>query len=168
VPLHKGAVDLATGLYTREDEDLVVSGTPPLVFRRTYLSRDRVSRHFGVGTTHNGELYLRGDGVLFQWVELILATGTRIRFERTSWGISFFNAVYEHNTSAGGWLHARLGWVGDSWALRRTDGVVMRFQACGPGLAPICSIVEERDADGARHHLSPRCRRAPASYRVGI
>ena len=134
--------------FTRVRTRTSSSLAPPLVFRRTYLSRDRVSRHFGVGTSHNGELYLRGDGVTFQWIELILATGTRIRFERTSWGLSFFNAVYEHNSSSGEWFHARLGWVGDSWALRRADGVVMRFQACGPGLPPICSIVEERDADG--------------------
>jgi hypothetical protein len=35
-PLHKGHVDLATGLYIREDEDLVLRGTPALILRRTY------------------------------------------------------------------------------------------------------------------------------------
>src|SRR5262249_3863460 len=36
-PLHKGHVDYATGLYVREDEDLVLAGDLPFVFRRTYL-----------------------------------------------------------------------------------------------------------------------------------
>jgi hypothetical protein len=37
-PLHKGHVDLRTGLYIRRNEDVVVRGTPALVLRRTYLS----------------------------------------------------------------------------------------------------------------------------------
>jgi YD repeat-containing protein len=146
-PRHKGGVHLGTGLYTREDEDLIVPGTPALVLRRTYLSGYRVSREFGVGTTHNGELYLVGDPEQFQWLALIFPDGSRIRFDRTSSGTSYYNAMFEHHTSPTEWRGARLGWVGTGWALRRADGTIMRFQSCG-STGRFCSILEERDADG--------------------
>ena len=128
-----------------------MSGTPPLVFRRTYLSRDCVSRHFGVGTTHNGELYLRGDGVLFQWVELILATGTRIRFAAVRVGASRSSMPCMSTTprlADGCTLDGAV--LGHSLELCSgpTQSANAILTVCGPGLAPICSIVEERDADG--------------------
>src|SRR5262245_53845798 len=50
-PRHKGHVDLGTGLYIRNDEDLIVRGVPAIVFQRTYRSRDRKVRELGIGTT---------------------------------------------------------------------------------------------------------------------
>lgn len=154
-PLHKGSVDLHTGLYIRRNEDLVVHGAPstelgprpPLVLRRTYLSGYRVSREFGIGTTHEGELFLVGDAARFQWIELILADGARVRFERTTPGTSFFGAMFEHRSTPGEWRGARLGWTGLNWALRRRDGSLMLFRGCSPG-SPPCSIVRARDAQG--------------------
>jgi YD repeat-containing protein len=145
-PLHKGGIDLATGLYVREDEDLVVPGEPGLTLRRAYLSNYRVSKQFGIGATHNGEIYLVGDGVTFQSAALILATGTQIRFNRVSPGRSFWNAVYEHTESPSPWRHARLGWVGIGWALRSADGSLAFFKGCTG--ADVCSILKDRDADG--------------------
>ena len=147
-PLHKGHIDLATGLYVREDEDLVVRGTPALVLRRTYLSGYRVSREFGIGTTHNGELYLIGDGERFQWASLILADGARIEFRRVSRGASFWNALYEHRATPTEFLDARLGWVGTGWAMRLSDGSVSRFQACDPRTRRRCALVQAIDSDG--------------------
>ena len=66
-PKHKGGVDTSSGLYTREDEDLIVRDSVPLVLTRTYLSGYHVSTQFGVGGTHPGEWYLIGDGARFQW-----------------------------------------------------------------------------------------------------
>jgi YD repeat-containing protein len=146
-PVHKGHIDLATGLYIRQDEDLIVRGSPPLVLRRTYLSRYHASRQFGVGTTHDGEWYVIGDGARFQWASLIRADGSRIAFARTSPGSSFVNAMYEDTTPGDGWTGARLGWTGFGWALRRLDGSLFRFRACAPGYGE-CSIVSARDADG--------------------
>src|SRR5687767_9633993 len=60
-PLHRGYVDGATGTYYRKDDDIVLAGTPRFVLERTYRSRDPISRQFGVGATHNGERYLRGN-----------------------------------------------------------------------------------------------------------
>ena len=148
-PRHKGHVDLGTGLYIRDDEDLIVRGVPALVFQRTYRSRDRDVRELGIGTTHSGELYLIGDPASFQWAELILADGGRIRFERTSPGTSYLNAMFTHRSPSATWDGAQLGWVGSEWVLRKNDGTRMRFLACGGGL-PVraCSIVQEIDSDG--------------------
>lgn len=147
-PLHRGGVDLDTGLYIRNDEDLIVRGTPPLVLRRTYLSGYRTSREFGIGTTHNGALRLEGDPNRFQWAVLVLPDGVRVMFERISSGSSYHTAVYEHRSSPSAWQGARLAWIGTGWALRRLDGHLMVFQGCGHGPFKVCWILRERDADG--------------------
>src|SRR5206468_11648678 len=141
-------VDIATGLYIREDEDLVLAETPAFVWRRTYLSGDHVSRQFGVGTTHNGEWYLIGDPTRFQWAELILEDGGRIHFDRLTPGSSFLNAVFGHNRTPTRFYGAMVGWVGLSWAMRLRDGSLMTFRPCEPGDSSICSIVQSRDSDG--------------------
>ena len=151
-PIHDGGINLATGLYLRSNEDLIVRGTPALILRRTYLSGYRVSRHFGIGATHDGEIYLHGDGARFQWAELIQADGSRITFARTSPGTSVMNAMYRHASTATEWHGARLGWTGGAWALRRLDGSLDRFQPCGVNVAKSCSIVESRDDDGHSIH----------------
>jgi len=156
VPLHKGHVDLATGLYIREDEDIVVGGTPALIVRRTYLSNYRVSKQFGIGTTHTGEWYLVGDGNTFSWAALILADGARVQFKRISSGSSFANALYENREESGPWNAALLGWTGMSWTVRLRDGSTVRFRPCGAG--SVCSVMESRDADG--HTISYRRDRA--------
>jgi len=145
-PLHKGHVDLATGLYIREDEDIVVRGTPALILRRTYLSNYRQPKEFGIGTTHNGEWYLVGDGERFSWAALIFADGSRVRFDRTSVGSSYMNALYENSEATGVWTGALLGWTGLSWTVRRHDGSTDRFRPCGVGSE--CSLMQSRDADG--------------------
>ena len=146
VPFHKGHVDLPTGLYIREDEDIVVRGTPALIVRRTYLSNYRVSKQFGIGTTHNGEWYLVGDGTRFTWASLIFADGSRARFDRISSGSSYMNALYANSEESTPWSGALLGWTGMWWTLRRADGSTWQFRPCGPG--SVCSLTESRDDDG--------------------
>lgn len=147
-PLHQGHVDLATGLYIREDEDLVLSGTPWFIWRRAYLSRDRISRQLGIGTTHNADLYLIGDPNTMQRAELIWDDGARIVFDRTSPGTSYVNAMFVHTATATEFYGARLGWVGHRWALRLANGVLAMFQACGPDTRIACSLVSLRDPNG--------------------
>lgn len=157
-PLHKGHVDLPTGLYIREDEDIAVPGTPALILRRTYLSNYRVSKQFGIGTTHNGEWYLIGDGERFSWAALILADGSRVQFKRVSAGSSYFNAFYENTERTDEWTAAVLGWTGLSWTVRQRDGSSSRFRPCGVG--SVCSLMDWRDADGhTTHYLRDRAGR---------
>ena len=146
-PLHKGAANLSTGVYSRENEDLIVRGTPPLILKRTYLSGYNRPLAFGIGTTHSGDIWLRGDGQRFQWAELILDSGRRVTFQRTSHGTSVTNAMYMHRDGLPGWAGARLGWTGMHWALRRRSGALSVFQPCG-GRGQVCSILRARDEDG--------------------
>jgi YD repeat-containing protein len=147
-PLHKGFVELSMGIYTRENEDLVLTGTPPIVLRRTYMQTWRSDKQFGLKTTHNGEEYLIGDPQQFQWAALVTAAGNHIRFERTSPGTSFINAMFEHRTTPGEFLGASLGWTGFGWTMRLRDGSQSSFQPCGPRSPKLCSLVHTRDAAG--------------------
>ena len=145
-PKHKGGADLATGLYVREDEDIVINGTPLLILRRTYLAKYRVSRHFGVGTTHNGEIYLHGD---FQRMSLIQAEGSRIAFERRAGEPSLFKAIWVHEGGPAEWVDAEIRFALFGWRMKRGDGSELVFQSCGPGTkAAACSIIQSKDADG--------------------
>ncbi len=147
-PLHRGHIDLGTGLYIREDDDLLLDGRPPIAVRRKYLSRYHVSLQFGVGATHDGEWYLIGDGQQFRWAALILADGERIEFGRTTGGSSLWNAMYQHRSSPSEFRGARLGWVGFGWAMRLDDGSLEVFRPCGPATNDVCSRVRSRDAEG--------------------
>jgi hypothetical protein len=147
-PVHQGHVDLATGLYIREDEDLVLSESPSFVWRRVYLSRDRIARHLGIGTTHNGEWYLIGDLNNLQRASLIREDGGRIVFDRTSGGSSYLNAMFVHTATATAFYGARLGWVGGRWALRFGNGALAIFQSCGPDPREVCSLLSLRAPGG--------------------
>ncbi len=152
-PYHKGSIDFATGLYVRTDQDLIVQGGDlPIVLKRTYRSKDEVSRAFGVGASHNGEWYLRGDSERFQWAELILDDGARLRYDRTSWGSSYLNAVFEHTSSPSVFYRSRIGWTGFQWALRWLDGSVAIFRACDDRGTDLCSILEMRSPAGLAIH----------------
>jgi YD repeat-containing protein len=146
-PLHQGHVELSNGLYVREDEDLVLSGTPPFVLHRTYRTRDRQTRPFGIGASHDGEWYLYGNGGHFQWVELILEHGGRVHFDRVSAGTGYSDALFVNRTDATEFYGARLGWSGYNWILREQSGAVGWFLPChGPGTN--CTLTRWRDADG--------------------
>jgi YD repeat-containing protein len=148
-PLHKGYIDFASGLYVREDDDLILlAGPSPVRLRRTYLSRDRVSRHFGIGTTHSGEWYLIGNPERLTWVQLILASGSRIHFDRVSEGTSMAGARFRHTATVGMFFESTLEWTGSVWLMRFNDGSEALFRDCGPADGDICSIIEQRPAEG--------------------
>ena len=149
-PLHKGHIDVSSGFYVREDDDLVVHTKMPLVLRRTHLSADRISRRFGLGGSHPGEWWLHGDGdPRVSWAELILTTGARVRFTRVSEGRSHVDAVLEHRGTWTEFEGARLIWNGTGWTMQFRDGSWARFLDCNRA-DEICSILERTDAHGHR------------------
>ena len=145
--VHKGHVDLATGLYIREDDDFIVSESPAFVWRRAYLSRDRVKRQLGIGTMHNADSYLIGDMASLTKAELITETGSRVVFDRTSRGRSYVNAMFVHTRTLTGYFGARLGWTGRNWALRFAGGELAIFSACDTPEVP-CALLSTRDHQG--------------------
>jgi YD repeat-containing protein len=146
-PLHKGHIDLFTGLYVREDEDVVLRGAPSFVLRRTYRTRDGRSHAFGVGASHTGEWYLIGDGTTFQWAELILEDGGVIHFNRVSSGTSVLNARFAHWDTPTVFYGSQLAWNGTDWIIRERDGTLLTFLACGPQ-GGRCLIASIRQPDG--------------------
>ena len=160
IPLNKGSIDLATGLYVRVNEDLVVPGAPVLALRRTYLSGFRGAREFGIGTTHAGEEYVIADGDAFQAASLILARGSRINFTRATPGTGPRDARLVHDASAGEWRRAELRWTNGGWMLKKRNGSVFSFHACDEGRA--CSITQSTDPQGRTIHY----RRAPSGQLV--
>ncbi len=159
-PRHQGHVDISTGLYVGEDEDLVLTQTPPFALTRTYLSGDRVARQFGIGTTHNAEWYLIGDPSNFKWAELILADGGRIHFDRVSRGTSYQAALFTHRSTPTAFYGSRLGWTGFHWIVRFRDGSLATFKDCGPDNSSVCSydMFVELRAGGLRLADLHRCR----------
>ncbi len=148
-PVHRGGINLPTGLYTRRDEDLVLRGTPPLVLSRTYLSKDLRSRAFGIGTSHSFEWFLVGDALRFQEVAIIREDGSQIPFARTSSGTSYKNAMFEVREPGSDFYGAKLGWTGSDWVMRAWDGSLLRFEACvGNDKPRPCGLVLSRDDDG--------------------
>ena len=149
-PKHQGGVDLSTGYYLREDDDLVVDTPFPLVLRRTHNSADTISRQFGVGAMHPGEMWIHGDSdPRIPWGELILATGGRIRFVRISAGDTQEGAVLRHDSTPTEYNGALLSWTGALWEMRFRDGSTAAFLDC-PRDPAVCSLVERRDPDGHR------------------
>jgi len=147
-PLHKGGADISTGVYIREDDDLVVNTPMPIVLRRTYNSGDRFPRQFGADTTHPGEWWIHGDGDRrVPWGELILANGGRIRFTRTSPGESHEGAVLRHDSTPTEFNGALLSWTGSTWEMRFRDGALAVFTE-GSSARGSCALIERRDALG--------------------
>jgi len=146
-PLHKGHIDLATGLYVREDEDVVLPGAPSFVLRRAYRTRDRRSRAFGVGASDTADWYLIGDSSTFQWAEVILEDGGRIHYDRVTTGTSLFNARFEHWTTPTAFFGSQLAWNGTDWIIRERNGTLLTFLACGPKHG-LCGIASIRQPDG--------------------
>jgi YD repeat-containing protein len=148
--LHKGSADISTGVYTREDDDLVVNTPLPIVLRRTYNSGDGHSRQFGVDTTHPGEWWLYGDGNPgIPWGDLILANGGRIHFVRISPGVAQQGAVLRYDGPAGEFNGALLSWTGSLWEMRFRDGSMASFLDCQTN-REVCWLIERRDPDGHR------------------
>ena len=150
-PLHKGGADISTGVYLREDDDLVVNTPLPIVLRRTYNSGDAFSRRFGLDTTHPGEWWLYGNGdPSIPWRDLIIATGARIHFVRISPGDTQEGAVLRHDSTAGEFNGALLTWTGSRWEMRFRDASVATFRDCQKDRGEDCSLIERRDPDGHR------------------
>jgi RHS repeat-associated protein len=125
-------VDLSSGLFVYSKTDFAISDTIPISLTRYYRPNDTLSRNFGVGTTDSLNIYMIGDTFPYTYQELVLPDGTRIRFNRTSPGTSYPDAVYEHTATATSWYGATLTYntsflPGVSWILRTRNGTQYCF-----------------------------------------
>jgi RHS repeat-associated protein len=122
-------VDLATGLFVYDKADLVLPDVLPIALRRTYRQSDPVSRPFGIGATHAYELHLVGDRLTYSYAELVLPDGGRIKFDRTSPGTGYTDAVMEATSTPTAFVKSVLSWNPQhgGWDLRLKDGTIYEF-----------------------------------------
>lgn len=139
-------VDCYTGLFLLQRTDLSLPGAIPISVTRTYRPRDTVSRAFGIGVNHLYDIFTIGDTWPYTYQELILPDGGRVRFERTSPGTSFGDAVYEHTSSPTEFQGAVISYTGGRWRLRMKNGVEMYFADCeGCTSSRAAALLEYRD-----------------------
>ncbi|WP_162916211.1 RHS repeat-associated core domain-containing protein [Burkholderia sp. PAMC 26561] len=123
-------VDCSTGIFMYRHRDLTIKDKVSIGITRTYLSRDGTQRGFGIGATHDYDMFMVGDTTPWTYQDLILPRGGRIHFTRTSSGTSYIDAVYVAQSTANSRFQgATLSWntaVGD-WILRTKDGSSYEF-----------------------------------------
>jgi RHS repeat-associated protein len=120
-------VDLATGLFVYEKTDLYVTDVIPIQLARTYRPNDGASRAFGVGATHDYDIFLIGDIFPYTYLDLIMPDGGRIHYPRVSTGTNFTDAVYQCNSRPGPFFASTIIWNGSGWTLTLRDGMVYKF-----------------------------------------
>lgn len=142
-------VDCFTGLFLHTRTDLSLPGTVPISLTRTYRPRDTASRAFGIGTNHMYDIFTIGDTHPYTYQELILPDGGRVRFQRTSDGTGFADAVYTHTNSPTEYQGAVISYVSGRWRLRMKNGVEMYFADCeGCTSARAAALLEYKDRWG--------------------
>ncbi len=120
-------VDLSTGLFVYEKQDLVVNDELPLSQTRTYRQNDVLLRAFGIGSTHPLDIFLVGihDEQVGNYADLILPDGARIRYDHQAglpegaWG--------EHVATTTSFYKSTLYKFTDYWLIRTTDGTIYDF-----------------------------------------
>ena len=139
-------VDPATGLFVLENTDLYLPDILPISLTRTYRQQDTRSRPFGIGATHNYEIFLIGDSSTFTYIDLILADGGRIHYVRTSPGTGWTDAVMTHTSTPTGFYGSTIAWNGHGWNLKLKNGTTYVFPeaagATNPSQAALIGITD--------------------------
>jgi YD repeat-containing protein len=142
-------VDLGTGLYVRNNLDLYLKDSIPIEFNRVYRNADPRSRAFGIGASNAYEMFISGDSAAFTYVELILADGSRLHYNRISPGQDFASAVFEDTNTPTEFYGSRIRWNGNGWTVALQDGSSYKLRGCNGNSKPgQCGVVEFRNAKG--------------------
>ncbi|HET9387218.1 MAG TPA: RHS repeat-associated core domain-containing protein, partial [Gemmatimonadales bacterium] len=121
-------VHLGTGLFILNKTDLALPDVLPIGIPRTYRTLDTVVRSFGLGATHDFDLFLVGDTWPYTYLDLVLPNGSRVHFPRTSAGTGYLDAEYEHTASPTKYFKSRIEIDGNEWRLDLKDGSSMWFR----------------------------------------
>jgi RHS repeat-associated protein len=120
-------VDCFTGLFLHERVDLRINDVVPIEVSRTYRPQDTASRAFGIGTMLSYDIFLVGNTDPWSYQELLLPDGGRVRYNRTSPGWMWTDAVYEHAATPTRFHGSTISWNGAGWTLRLRDGTTYKF-----------------------------------------
>jgi YD repeat-containing protein len=128
-------VNFRSGLLVTRHTDFFRPDSMPLVLTRAYHAWDGQSRAFGVGGNHPYDILPVGSRSPYTYVDLIMADGATIHYDRISKGTDYADAVYEHDARTT-FLGSRFKWNGIGWDLRFVDGSLFVFPENYSGVRP--------------------------------
>jgi RHS repeat-associated protein len=139
-------IDLSTGQFIYTKTDLALPDTFPINLTRTYIANDSRARAFGIGTTFNYDIFMVGDTSPYDYQELILPDGGRVRFDRISAGTDYNSALYVHASSGSPFYGALLSVNNDItvpgfWKLVLKDGTTYGFPEADNATSYNCQAV---------------------------
>jgi RHS repeat-associated protein len=125
--------DLGSGLFLLEKTDLVIPDVLPIVLTRTYRSQDGGARPFGIGMSHEYELYISTKNKL-EGAELILPDGGQVHYSWLSNSPLVTDWLLEHTATPTRFYKSRLSVnpTGTAWVLTFRDGMVYELAKQGP------------------------------------
>jgi YD repeat-containing protein len=111
-------VDLRYGLFLDRRTEFYIPDQIPLEFTRVLRTQDSRSRAFGIGGTHNLNIFPVGNRWPFTWMEVILADGGRVHYKRSNWGFGYWDATYsESNSGRSEFSGSKVSWNWPGWKL---------------------------------------------------
>lgn len=121
-------VDLRSGKFMLRKTDLFVADVMPLALTRAYGQWDGTSRAFGLGSNHNYDIFPYGDRFPYTYMNVLLADGSHVHYNRISEGTSYVDDVKEHRgTPPTVFDKSRIAWNKDHWDYTFADGRLYRF-----------------------------------------
>jgi len=116
-------VDLRYGLLMARRMDFYKQDKIPLEFKRVLRTQDSRARAFGIGGTHNLNIFPVGDRWPFTWIDLIMAEGGRVHYRRSNWGFGYWDANYRETSWNGSeFSRSTITWNWPGWKLEETGG----------------------------------------------
>lgn len=95
-PPNRWSVDLKSGAFLHVQTDIYLPDVIPINLSRTYSSFDHFrDRDFGVGASSSYEIYLTGDNVVYNYIDIGFPDQSSVHMPRISPGTSW-DATYEH------------------------------------------------------------------------
>jgi YD repeat-containing protein len=128
-------INLRSRLLVTRHTDFLRPDSMPLVLTRAHHAWDRQSRAFGIGGNHPYDILPIGSRSPYTYVDIIMADGATIHYDRISKGTDYADAVYEHHAQTT-FLDSRFKWNGNGWDLRLADGGLFVFPENYAGVRP--------------------------------
>ncbi|MBZ5546939.1 MAG: hypothetical protein LAO22_03110 [Acidobacteriia bacterium] len=121
-------VDLRYGLFLDRRTEFYTPDRIPLQFTRVLRTQDSRSRAFGIGGTHNLNIFPVGDRWPFTWMDVIMADGGRVHYKRSNWGFGYWDATYsESDSGSSEFSGSTVSWNWPGWKLAELGGRTYYF-----------------------------------------
>ena len=148
-------VDLRYGLFLDRRTEFYIPDKIPLQFTRVLRTQDSRSRAFGIGGTHNLNIFPVGNRWPFTWIEVIMADGGRVHYKRSNWGFGYWDATYSDSDSGRSeFSGSKISWNWPGWKLAELGGRTYFFPDGGHLQRPEQSaLLAIEDRQGNRLNL---------------